>query len=143
MDPRRRRADLRGDHGRQEDTYAFDGRLTSTQEVVLASGVDLCPWRSAVLEVIAHERSAWPSPVQLSVRTFAVSLSPLNPKVEYVGPQSGAIIVRDTDPVPSLSTVSLSPMSSHVRVVLRWLQSAALGAQQTAAITVRIVGRDR
>ncbi len=127
----------------RKTTYAFDGRLTTTQEVVLATGVELADWRTATLEVIAHERNTWPSPVTLSVRAFAVSLNPVSPKVEYLGPQLAAILVRDTDPIPALSTASLTPMPSHARVVLRWQQGAAGAGQQTVAVTVRIVGRSR
>lgn len=120
---------------------SFDGTTSTTQIILLATGISMSAWRRSTLEVIYHARNAWPATTTLVCAVQAVSLNPINPKVEYIGTQIGSSVLKDGDSVPFVDTSSLSSVSGFARVTLRIEQTRVATGPLTVNLSIRLLGR--
>ncbi len=123
---------------------SFDGRALSTETVVLASGVATAAWRSGVLEVLVHATNGFTATATMWVDVHAVELDPIDPAVELLGPLLTSVRISSSTAPGELILGNLGVAASMARVSARWTQDAdEAGGVQTAAVSIRLVGRRR
>ncbi len=126
--------------------YQFDGRTSSTQDIVLAAGIDTAACVSGVLQTRVHSKSGFTATAQATIIVQNASLVAEEPDVVYL-PASGAVAtstaITSSSAAPVLDVISFAaPIGSMVRVILRWTQGAtAAGAAQNLSISVDLVLR--
>jgi hypothetical protein len=130
--------------------FAFDGRASSTQDGVIAYGVDASEWVSGQLIVLTHARNAWVgvggTTASFGVEVQNVVLDEEAPDQDIV--ETGRTIatltaVSSGTAVPRYQVVEFTPpFGPNLRVRWVWSQGA-LGAiaTLTLAVSVYLVGR--
>jgi hypothetical protein len=107
----------------------FDARADAAETILLANGVDTSEFVSAELVVVLHRAKEWASDAALRIGVQAVSLDPVEPDVEFLGPAFELGFTMSNQ--PPLSVAALGTPPSMVRVYVTWLQgrTEASGAQ--------------
>ncbi len=121
---------------------SFDGRASSTETLLLATGIDTASWRRGVLEVLVHQLSSFAASAVLWVRVRGVELDPSDPSVELIGPEVASVRVESSTLAGELLTAGFETAAARLRVSLEWVQGAVEAASpQTVALTIRLIGR--
>ncbi len=128
--------------------YQFDGRLGSTQDIVLAAGIDTSACVTGVLQTRVHSKSAFTATAIANIIVQNASLVAEEPDVVYlpatgVTPVATSTNITSTSAAPVLDVVAFAaPIGSMVRVILRWTQGAtAAAAVQNLSVSVDLVLR--
>lgn len=126
--------------------YSFDGRTTSNQDIVLATGIDSRRWKSGAAIIRLHAKSGWSASAILSINIDNISLTPEDPSVVFTGSRvaSPQILAAAAAPLLVVSGLTLAAIGPQLQVSLRWSQGAtAAGAAQTLSLSIDLVGRPR
>jgi hypothetical protein len=126
--------------------FSFDGRTSTNQDAVLATGIDSRGWKSGVVVVRLHAKNSWSGSAILSVNVDNVSLDPVDPSVVFVGSRvaSPSISSGATAPLLTVASLNLATIGEQLQVSLRWSQGATpAGAAQTLSISIDLLGRPR
>ena len=117
----------------------FDGRLTSQQTMILASGIDTSEFVSCVAVFILHSKNAWATGVGLKVTVQAVELDPLEPEIAFLGP---SLDVGTLDTAASIAITNVTSLPPRIRVNLVFSHGASEAtASQSGCISVKLVLR--
>ncbi|HZO17167.1 MAG TPA: hypothetical protein VFB62_28010 [Polyangiaceae bacterium] len=124
--------------------YSFDGRINTTQTIVLKERISTSEVVSAVLELRVHALSGLATLAQATVKAYPQSVSAEDPGQFFItgtAPTGSPLIsiascgpIQSTTvpPIQFAAQFSATPITSAVRIVLEWAQgtNAASGPQK-------------
>jgi hypothetical protein len=126
--------------------FAFDGRISTNQDVVLATGIDSRRWKSGAVITRMHTKGTWSVSAILNIFVDNVSLNPVDPSVVFVGSRVAApqILAASNAPLLNVSGLTLAAIGPQLQVSIRWSQGAtAAAAAQPFSLSIDLVGRPR
>ncbi len=133
--------------------YAFDGRVSSTQTVILADGVDATATRVGALALVVHLRDRLTSTANFDVRCNNICLSPEQPELSFVDTSRTvgiSTVISGSVPTAGLRFVEViplvQPVGPQLRVSLVFRQGTATlsaGPPQTISLSLYLVTRTR
>ena len=131
-----------------ETEFAFDGRISTEQLVVLAERIDASAIASGALIVRFHSKGSWTGGTcKAEIRAHNMSFAEEEPHTLFA--ESGAsnralVTINNGDTAPRLYvTAFTAPIAAELRVVLAWVQGGtASTGSNTFSIAVDIVGRE-
>jgi hypothetical protein len=128
--------------------FSFDGRTSTTQQVVLARRIDTVDFVSLVLEVWLHSKGSWSATAQAVVAVQNVVIPVEEPQTSFLegsgSTDLASVTIAASDGAPRLylARTSTTPGQS-VRVVLRFSQGGTTaGGAQDMSLGIALVGRD-
>ncbi len=124
--------------------FSFDGRTSTNQDVVLATGIDSRLWKSGVVVTRLHTKGSWSVSAILNIFVDNVSLDPTDPSIVFVGSRVAApqILATASAPFFNVSGLTLATIGPQLQVSIRWSQGATpAGAAQTFSLSLDLLGR--
>jgi hypothetical protein len=121
--------------------YSFDVRANQSQEIILATAIDVSPFSESLLVVREHEKSGWAAGVFGLVLVRSVSVLPEEPDVVFRGPPVTALALHaaSTSPVGTTLVVP-SGAGPMVEIVLQWQQGSVEAAgPQLLSLSVDLI----